>query len=58
MQLDQFVNKIEEKDRQLPVIRGGAWYFDQFNARCAFRGWYDPFSRDDLIGFRCARTKN
>jgi iron(II)-dependent oxidoreductase len=36
------------------VLRGGAWNHYQVIARCAFRGWYSPVDRDDLIGFRLA----
>jgi formylglycine-generating enzyme required for sulfatase activity len=39
------------------VLRGGSWdhgVTDLF--RCAFRLNFDPASRSDLFGFRCART--
>jgi formylglycine-generating enzyme required for sulfatase activity len=38
------------------VLRGGSWYFNHDSARCAYRRWGNPGDRDDLIGFRCART--
>ncbi len=37
------------------VLRGGAWYYDQFGARVANRTAGDPTQRDVLIGVRvCA----
>jgi serine/threonine protein kinase/formylglycine-generating enzyme required for sulfatase activity len=37
----------------MKVVRGGAWLVTQWNARCAYRGWYGY--RDDHVGFRCAK---
>ena len=34
------------------VLRGGSWLFNQVLARSAFRNWYSPDGRYDLIGFR------
>ena len=54
---DEFYNKLEEKDRQLPVLRGGSWYDDRDVARCAYRDGFNPDLRLSGLGFRCARTK-
>jgi formylglycine-generating enzyme required for sulfatase activity len=37
------------------VLRGGSWYGNWLNARCASRGWYIPGDRNYGLGFRCAR---
>jgi formylglycine-generating enzyme required for sulfatase activity len=55
---DDYLSKIEEKDRQLPVLRGGSWINDQDNARCANRYGDYPNYRDYSMGFRCVRIKN
>jgi formylglycine-generating enzyme required for sulfatase activity len=34
------------------VVRGGAWYFNQDYARCAYRVVYRPVNRYNIIGFR------
>ena len=34
------------------ALRGGAWLYDQDNARCAVRNRYRPHSRNDNVGFR------
>ena len=34
------------------VLRGGSWYNNQNNARCAFRGGSSPGYRGNLVGFR------
>jgi formylglycine-generating enzyme required for sulfatase activity len=40
------------------VVRGGSWTFYRTSYfRCAYRLNYLPSYRDDVIGFRCARTK-
>jgi len=35
------------------VLRGGAFYGSDYNARCSFRGRRRPDFRDDSVGFRC-----
>ncbi len=37
-------------------MRGGSWLYFSFVCRSAYRGWAAPTSRDNLIGFRLART--
>jgi formylglycine-generating enzyme required for sulfatase activity len=37
------------------VLRGGAWYYDAVNLRCARRFWDYPAYRSTNIGFRCAQ---
>ncbi len=36
------------------VVRGGAWHFDQTNARAAVRSYSAPGTRYNLLGFRLA----
>ncbi len=36
----------------LRVVRGGSWYYNQRDARCASRLRYHPDLRDDDLGFR------
>ena len=38
------------------VIRGGSWYYFARECRSASRSPYWPTSRDDIVGFRVART--
>jgi formylglycine-generating enzyme required for sulfatase activity/3',5'-cyclic AMP phosphodiesterase CpdA len=53
---EQLISKLEEKDRQLPVLRGGSWNDDRESARCADRFRDDPNNRFNDLGFRCVRT--
>ena len=39
-------------DNSSRVLRGGAWYSSQFNARAAYRFGYDPDNRNNYLGFR------
>jgi len=55
---EQLIEKWEEKDRQLPVLRGGSWYVNRDYARCAYRNDYHPNFRNYYVGLRCVRTKN
>ena len=45
-----------EKNRQLPVARGGSWGNGGGFCRCAFRNFGDPIVRHIGLGIRCART--
>jgi formylglycine-generating enzyme required for sulfatase activity/serine/threonine protein kinase len=38
------------------VLRGGSWFINVRGVRSAYRGWNDPDFRNDLVGFRCARS--
>jgi formylglycine-generating enzyme required for sulfatase activity len=38
------------------VIRGGSWYYLARDCRSAARAPYPPTSRDDVVGFRVAKT--
>ncbi len=38
------------------VLRGGSWYFSPWVLRSAYRDWYPSGYRDDVIGFRVARS--
>ena len=38
------------------VIRGGSWYYFARDCRAAARAPYWPNSKDDIVGFRVART--
>jgi len=45
------------KEGDSRVLRGGSWSLDDPGRfRCAFRDRSWPGDRDDLVGFRCART--
>ena len=37
------------------VMRGGAWYYWAYFARCANRGYNSPDTISDTVGFRCVR---
>ncbi|MCK6560136.1 formylglycine-generating enzyme family protein [candidate division KSB1 bacterium] len=37
------------------VLRGGSWYFDPRNVRCASRIGGKPTNHDNQVGFRCAQ---
>ena len=53
---EDYIKFLGEKNRELPVLRGGSWYSSSNHCRCAYRNHYGPDSRLNLIGFRCART--
>jgi formylglycine-generating enzyme required for sulfatase activity len=53
----EYFDKLKERDRQIPVLRGGSWGNSRDYARCADRNRNDPDDRNLNIGFRCARTK-
>ncbi len=54
---EELGSKLEDKNRQLPVLRGGSWGGPADFCRCAIRDRYFPVSRYYLVGFRCARMK-
>jgi formylglycine-generating enzyme required for sulfatase activity len=33
-------------------VRGGAWYVTTVVVRCAYRDWFGPVARLNLLGFR------
>jgi formylglycine-generating enzyme required for sulfatase activity len=54
--IEEFTSKLDKKEPELPVLRGGAWGGGQDDTRCVYRvGYYPDFKGRD-IGFRCART--
>lgn len=53
---EELSSMLREKDRQLPMLRGGSWIDDREVARCAYRDLDDPVSRFHYVGFRCVRT--
>jgi formylglycine-generating enzyme required for sulfatase activity len=53
---DKLFEKLKEKTRQLPVLRGGSWFSNHRNARCALRFRNFPVFRYYDVGFRCLRT--
>ncbi len=55
---DFTLEKDWEKAKRLPVLRGGSWYFDRDNVRCADRFGFIPAINLDNVGFRCSRTSN
>ncbi len=43
----------DAQDAEAPrVLRGGSWFIDQVNCRCAYRFWFYPGSRSGDSGFR------
>ncbi len=44
----------EDDPREGRVVRGGAWYDNRVNARCADRDWNEPTLVIDYVGFRLA----
>jgi len=51
------ISKLNETDRQMPVLRGGSRYNEEKYSRSSGRGSYNPNGRrDNEGGFRCART--
>jgi len=47
-----------DDENTLRVLRGGSWFNDRDDARCADRLRIHPDLRNVDSGFRCARTKN
>jgi formylglycine-generating enzyme required for sulfatase activity len=39
------------------VLRGGSWNYNAYNARSAYRGRGVPTVSNDVIGFRCSRSR-
>lgn len=39
------------------TVRGGSWHNNGFNLRCANRSRLDPSTKNDRVGFRCARDR-
>ena len=54
--IEIYFKALDEKERQLPVLRGGSWLYLSDYCRCAHRFRFYPYYRFDLVGFRCART--
>ena len=54
---DEWSKALGEKNRQLPVLRGGSWNFGRGDAGCTSRFWLHPDGRHFNVGFRCVRTK-
>ncbi len=52
----RYVKEMENKERGVPVLRGGSWFNDRGFARCAARLRGLPNDRFHRLGFRCART--
>lgn len=49
---DQQRERIAAPDDVLRVLRGGAFWLNLWNARCAYRGWDLPDYRSVSLGFR------
>ena len=45
-----------DKDEKWKVVRGGSWFLYAYNTRCAYRSYWTPTSRFDIMGFRILRT--
>ena len=54
--INEYLSKLKEKERHLPVLRGGSWFARGVICRCADRYWLSPYFRFSYVGFRCART--
>lgn len=39
------------------VLRGGAWYYFDYDVRSAARNWDEPTNAYNVIGFRCALSQ-
>ena len=52
--LNEYANpkRVEISGKESRALRGGSWYFSQDYARCGYRHWDIPNSRDNNIGFR------
>ncbi len=55
--IDEYIKELENKKRELPVLRGGSFFYFSNICRCASRNDYLPNVRDFFIGFRCSRIK-
>jgi formylglycine-generating enzyme required for sulfatase activity len=59
---EKYYSKSPEKNPQGPLegtatgVRGGSWFGDHVDARCAYRSCFNPVFRANITGFRCART--
>jgi formylglycine-generating enzyme required for sulfatase activity len=57
-----YYNKSSNRDPRGPssgsfrVDRGGSWYYNPASLRCAIRDVHSPDFRDDILGFRLARS--
>jgi serine/threonine-protein kinase len=49
-------NPLGPEAGQQRVLRGGSWYYLDFNVRSAIRNWVDPSISNYYVGFRCARS--
>ena len=53
---EQLIEKLNERERKLPGLRGGTWRVIRDFTRCANRFKDYPFFRFYDVSFRCART--
>ena len=51
----EWTSSLYEKGQRYMVLRGGSFNDDAWYLRAAFRGYYDPDGRFNVIGFRCVR---
>lgn len=52
----EWTASLYSRNEPYPVLRGGSFYLDAIDARCAYRFWIYPVYRLVYYGFRCART--
>ncbi|MBI1786096.1 MAG: SUMF1/EgtB/PvdO family nonheme iron enzyme, partial [Acidobacteria bacterium] len=52
----EWTDSVYQKGQPWRVLRGGSWDNYRSFAACAYRYNVHPFNRNNLIGFRCART--
>ena len=53
---DKIDSNLTNSTDSLRVYKGGGWYGVPWFARLAYRYWYDPAKRLDVLGFLLCRT--
>jgi formylglycine-generating enzyme required for sulfatase activity len=52
----EWTESLRSEQQEYRVLRGGAWDFISGFAACSCRNFVLPLYRNNLVGFRCART--
>ncbi|MDY6970274.1 MAG: SUMF1/EgtB/PvdO family nonheme iron enzyme [Spirochaetota bacterium] len=53
----EWIDSWYDDSKEMRVIRGGAWSYDNMNCRCSFRGFNLPSLADQSTGFRCIKDE-